>query len=130
MARPTRPPRTTTTSTPSSTGTWPPVPTSGRRSQPLRPSSASPSGASTRSRSPRRPMWIDSHCHVPYQGVGVEVIAEAQAAGITRIITVGTDAEQCRAATETAAAHDGVWATVGLHPHDAKDGLETVTEFL
>ena len=72
-------------------------------------------------------MWIDSHCHVPYEGVGLEVIADAQAAGVGRMITVGTDAEQSLAAVETAAAHDGVWATVGLHPHDAKNGVDTVT---
>ncbi|MGH9059655.1 MAG: TatD family hydrolase, partial [Acidimicrobiales bacterium] len=74
--------------------------------------------------------WVDSHCHIPYQGVGTEVIAEARAAGVTRMITVGTDAAQSRAAMETARAHDGVWATVGLHPHDAKDGVDVIAPLL
>ena len=74
--------------------------------------------------------WADSHCHVPYEGVGEEVIGEARAAGVARMITVGTDAEQSRAAIETASRHDGVWATVGLHPHDAKQGVESVVGLL
>src|SRR4051794_16958161 len=75
-------------------------------------------------------MWTDSHCHVPYEGVGIEVIEDARAAGVSRLVTVGTDAEQSTAAMETAASHDGVWATVGLHPHDAKDGGDTIVPLL
>jgi len=71
-------------------------------------------------------VWCDSHCHVPYQGLGVEVVGEAAAAGVTRLVTVGTDAEHSEAALAVAAAHDGVWATVGLHPHDASKGVGTV----
>jgi TatD DNase family protein len=74
--------------------------------------------------------WTDSHCHVPYEGVGVDVIADARAAGVERLITVGTDAAQSRAAIDTAAAHDGVWATVGLHPHDASNGVDTIVDLL
>jgi TatD DNase family protein len=66
--------------------------------------------------------WFDSHCHVSYEGVGVEAIAEARTGGVEGIVTVGTDAEQSRAAIDVARAHDGVWATVGLHPHDATAG--------
>ncbi len=71
-------------------------------------------------------MWTDSHCHLSYEGVGVGQIDAARQAGVTRMITVGTDAAQSRAALEVAAAHDGVWATVGLHPHDAAAGLDEV----
>jgi Tat protein secretion system quality control protein TatD with DNase activity len=39
-------------------------------------------------------VWCDSHCHIPYQGLGPEAIADAAAAGVTRLVTVGTDAEQ------------------------------------
>src|SRR4051794_22388007 len=75
-------------------------------------------------------MWTDSHCHVPYEGVDVDVIDAARAAGVTRLVTVGTDAEQSRAAIAVAAQHENVWATVGLHPHDAKDGVDTVVPLL
>jgi TatD DNase family protein len=75
-------------------------------------------------------VWTDSHCHIPYEGVGAEVIEEARAAGVARLITVGTDAAQSAAAIETARSHDGVWATVGLHPHDAVQGVESIRKVL
>jgi TatD DNase family protein len=75
-------------------------------------------------------MWADSHCHVPYEGVGLDVIDDARAAGVTRLITVGTDAAQSAQAAEVARTHDGVWATVGLHPHEADAGLDAVVDVL
>jgi TatD DNase family protein len=74
--------------------------------------------------------WTDSHCHVPYEGVGLDAIADARRAGVERLVTVGTDAAQSRAAIDAAAAHDGVWATVGLHPHDASNGVDTIVDLL
>lgn len=74
--------------------------------------------------------WTDSHCHVPYEGVDENVIDEARAAGVTRLITVGTDAEQSALAVDVARRHAGVWATVGLHPHDAKEGVDTLLPVL
>ncbi|MCU1463017.1 MAG: putative deoxyribonuclease [Acidimicrobiales bacterium] len=67
--------------------------------------------------------WFDSHCHVSYDGVGEAAIDEARAGGVARIVTIGTDAAHSRAAIDVAHAHDDVWATVGLHPHDAVDGV-------
>jgi TatD DNase family protein len=75
-------------------------------------------------------MWADSHCHIDYDGVGWSAIEDARAARVERIITIGTDAESSTAAVATARAHEGVWATVGLHPHDAIDGLEGIVELL
>jgi TatD DNase family protein len=75
-------------------------------------------------------VWTDSHCHVPYQGVGVEVVSDACRAGVTRLITVGTDAAQSVAAISTARSFDGVWATVGLHPHDAVQGVDSIRGLL
>jgi TatD DNase family protein len=49
---------------------------------------------------------------------------------VTRVITVGTDAETSAAAADLAATHAAVWATVGLHPHDARLGVETVLSLL
>ncbi len=37
-------------------------------------------------------VWADSHCHLDYEGVGSSAIAGAREAGVTRIITIGTDA--------------------------------------
>jgi len=75
-------------------------------------------------------VWTDSHCHVPWEGVGLEVIDEARDAGVTRLISVGTDAATSAAAIEVARSQEGVWATVGLHPHDASAGVDTVKGFL
>ena len=74
--------------------------------------------------------WADSHCHIPYEGVGPEVVDAAARAGVTRLVSVGTDAGQSRAAVAVAAAHEGVWATVGLHPHDATQGVDTIVPLL
>jgi TatD DNase family protein len=80
-------------------------------------------------------VWCDSHCHVPWDNLGFGaaegpsgsiLLSEARAAGVTRLVTVGTDAAQSAAALAFAAANDGVWAAVGLHPHEASAGVETL----
>jgi TatD DNase family protein len=76
--------------------------------------------------------WIDSHCHVPYgEGrfhLAEEAPARAREAGVSGFISVGTDREQSLAAIQVAQRHDDVWATVGLHPHDASRGTDTVAD--
>ncbi|MGH9076177.1 MAG: TatD family hydrolase [Acidimicrobiales bacterium] len=75
-------------------------------------------------------MWTDSHCHLSYDGVGRPALDAARAAGVARMVTVGTDAAHSAAAAELARAEEGVWATVGLHPHDASAGVEGIVEVL
>lgn len=75
---------------------------------------------------------IDSHCHL-YDTRGValaDVLASARVAGIVQMVNVGCDAATTRSAIEIAAAHDGVYATVGLHPHEAVHGIDTILPFL
>ncbi len=69
--------------------------------------------------------WTDDHCHLPATvDDAAPVVAEAMAAGVERLITVGTDVAGSEAAAGLAAANPGVvWATAGVHPHDAKDGM-------
>lgn len=78
--------------------------------------------------------WIDDHCHL---GDGSDrwpeaavTIAEAHDAGVLRMITVGCDLATSRLAINVAEAFDGVWATAGLHPHDATNGLDGIAELL
>lgn len=71
-------------------------------------------------------MWFDSHCHIPYEGLPEGVVELAKSAGVARMVSVGTDADQSAAALATAEANEGVWATVGLHPHDASKGVGTL----
>ncbi|MDQ1418910.1 MAG: TatD DNase family protein [Acidimicrobiaceae bacterium] len=70
-------------------------------------------------------MWTDSHCHVDG-----DAVAPAREAGVTRIVVVGTDASWSAAAIEVANANEGVWATVGLHPHDADQGAASIEPLL
>ena len=76
-------------------------------------------------------MWADSHCHLQYEGITEDALVAAQAAGVGRVICVGTDADQSEKAVEVARVHPGtVWATVGLHPHDARHGVDAIVPLL
>jgi TatD DNase family protein len=76
--------------------------------------------------------YVDSHCHLyDTRGVPVdEVIDAAHGAGVRLMINVGCDASTTAAAIAIAAAHDGIFATAGLHPHDATDGVDTILPFV
>ncbi|HET6951448.1 MAG TPA: TatD family hydrolase [Acidimicrobiales bacterium] len=84
------------------------------------------------------PRWTDDHCHLGWEGDdGIDpaavdrMVAEARAAGVERMVTVGTDAPRSAAAVAAARRHPGtVWATVGLHPHDARLGLDGLVDLL
>lgn len=76
---------------------------------------------------------FDSHCHVHDERIvgGTDAaIAAARAAGVSGMLTVGCDRATSRAAIAVAASHDDVWATVGLHPHDAVNGVDTVVDLI
>ncbi len=75
-------------------------------------------------------MWTDSHCHVPAGTEGTATIAEAVAAGVGRLVNVGTDVASSRTAIEVAQSHEGVWATAGVHPHDASGNLDGLVDLL
>jgi TatD DNase family protein len=61
---------------------------------------------------------IDSHTHLHADPeVAAEWVAAARAAGVNRILTVGTDEESCAAALAAAEAHADVFCAVGLHPN-------------
>ena len=49
-----------------------------------------------------------------------EVVAAARAAGIARIVTVGTDLESSRWSARCAAEHDAVYAAVAIHPNETE----------
>lgn len=73
-------------------------------------------------------MFIDTHCHIheanyPDAGAALE---RAYAAGVEKLICVGTDNTTSREAAEFAPRHHDIFFSVGAHPHDAKDGYEEV----
>ncbi len=69
--------------------------------------------------------WIDDHCHLDADPVRADQeVAAAAAAGVERLISVGCDLTQSAGYVDLARRHpDVVWATAGIHPHDAKDGI-------
>jgi TatD DNase family protein len=63
---------------------------------------------------------IDTHAHLDACADAAPVVLErARAAGVTRVVTVGTSVESCRAALDLAGHEPGVYAVLGIHPHDA-----------
>jgi len=76
---------------------------------------------------------IDSHCHLHdtefFADNREELYQQSIAAGIG-MICIGTDERSSRQAVEFAANHDCVWAAVGVHPHDSKDGWSEVEQLL
>jgi TatD DNase family protein len=70
---------------------------------------------------------FDSHAHLTFADFEADlgdVLERAKAAGVEGIVTVGAGGgpDVFRAARQLAARHEGLWATAGLHPHDARFG--------
>ena len=66
---------------------------------------------------------IDTHAHLDgCAEPAAELVARARTAGVTRVITIGTGIESCRAALAIADELDGVYATLGIDPHRARTG--------
>ena len=63
-----------------------------------------------------------AHLHVPeFDADRPEMLARARQAGVTRMLTIGTEVPTSRAAIALAEAEPDVWASVGVHPHDAAE---------
>jgi TatD DNase family protein len=64
-------------------------------------------------------MLIDTHAHLDYEEFAAdfdEVLARTRAAGVEKIITIGTSVESSRRAVELAEQHEMIYAVVGVHP--------------
>lgn len=71
---------------------------------------------------PNRPTLVDTHAHLhdsAYASDRAAVVARAVAAGVTRLVCVGTDLPSCRQTLEVSELHAGVFAALGVHPHEA-----------
>ncbi len=71
----------------------------------------------------KMPSLVDTHAHLDFNkfdGDREAVLRRAREAGVTTILTVGVDLPSSRRAVELAARYEGVYAAVGVHPHDAK----------
>ncbi len=74
---------------------------------------------------------IDSHTHLDFCAPpSAELVAAAREVGVSRIVTVGTTSESCRAAIAAAEQFEGVYAAIGRHPNEAAGFDEVVLEEL
>ncbi|MEX1113193.1 MAG: TatD family hydrolase [Patescibacteria group bacterium] len=70
---------------------------------------------------------IDTHVHLDFEQFAGEeeaVLKRARAAGVTRLVNVGTTLERSRKAAALTERFPDVWAAVGIHPYDARDVTE------
>jgi len=82
--------------------------------------------------------FVDTHCHIQSVGRNIgergtrglwskapdlniqTILQNAQDAGVTKLICVGCDVEDSQLAVDFAQSHDTCWASIGIHPHEAK----------
>jgi TatD DNase family protein len=78
-------------------------------------------------------MFTDSHCHLNYKGLIEDqtgVLARARAAGVATMLNISTRASEWDAVIGVAEREEGVWASIGIHPHEADSHLEVQTATL
>ena len=75
-------------------------------------------------------MLADSHCHLNYKGLverGDEVLANARARGVTAMLNISTRESEWDDVVAIAEREPDIWATVGIHPHEADKHPEVDT---
>lgn len=76
-------------------------------------------------------MLIDTHCHIheaDYPLDRDETLAKARNADVLKMICVGTSEQSSVDAVAFAENHDGIYASIGVHPHDTKDGYAKIVQ--
>jgi TatD DNase family protein len=74
-------------------------------------------------------MFVDTHCHIhesSYPLDSSEVLARAREAGVEKMICVGTSEESSQEAIIFSQKHAGTYASIGVHPHETKDGWQKI----
>jgi TatD DNase family protein len=69
-------------------------------------------------------MLVDSHCHLDFSDFAAEreaIIARARSAGVETMLTISTRLDEFDRVRAIAESYDGIWCSVGAHPHEAKD---------
>lgn len=75
-------------------------------------------------------MLVDTHCHLDMVEDLDGALERMRAAGVERAVTIGVDRASSEWAVRAARTHDQLWATVGLHPHDAKDQSDELLAYI
>ena len=74
---------------------------------------------------------VDTHCHIQeadYPLDREQTLQAAIEAGVTKVLVVGTDMKSSVDAVKFARERENVWAIVGVHPHEAKHGIDGLAE--
>ena len=69
-------------------------------------------------------MFVDSHCHLNYKGLVEDqaaVLARAKAAGVTGMLNISTREREWDDIVAVAMSSPGIWASIGIHPHEADE---------
>lgn len=78
-------------------------------------------------------MLVDSHCHLNYKGLveqEADVLARARTAGVAAMLNISTRENEWDAVIGLAEREDDVWASVGIHPHEADHHGDVTAEKL
>ncbi len=70
---------------------------------------------------------VDTHCHLFYDDLKNDldgVLARANELGVNTFICVGTNMDDSRECLSLSETHENIYASAGVHPHDAKDAPE------
>ena len=75
-------------------------------------------------------MFVDSHCHLNYPGLIEDqagAIARARASGVAAMVNISTRESEWQDVIATARSNAGIWASIGIHPHEADQhqGVDT-----
>ncbi len=79
------------------------------------------------------PLFYDTHAHLDYPDFAADfpqLLERAKAAGIGRMISIGTSLESSQRAIKLAEQHEEIYAVVGWHPNDAPDAPEDIRSAL
>lgn len=75
--------------------------------------------------------FVDTHCHIhesDYPLSVEETLKHAADAGVSTMVVVGTSNQSSADAVKFAVEHKNTFATVGVHPHDTKDGYDDIAD--
>ncbi|MGD8382325.1 MAG: TatD family hydrolase, partial [Syntrophobacterales bacterium] len=68
-------------------------------------------------------LFVDTHCHLDFEDLAAErekILARAKQVGVQQVITIGIDLPTSRRAIALAEANGMIYATIGIHPHNAR----------
>ena len=75
-------------------------------------------------------MLVDSHCHLNYKGMAErqpDILSRARAAGVTAMLNISTRESEWDDVVATAEREPDIWASIGIHPHEADDHPHVTT---